>query len=213
MLEPKEFRLQICCGPEQRAVEELAPNGADQALHERMGQRDIRNHLDLRYLKDSKVGLPLMESIERIMIRTEVFRQVVPAQGPLEHPAQRAAVDSAGADAEPDDTAGKLIHHHQHPMSSQDNGLASEQVEAPQAVLGVAEKGEPGWTSGIPVRPVMNAQNTANHIFVYLDAESQCDLLRDSGASQPGFRRFISSTASMSSLVGPFGPGRRPRLG
>src|SRR6516162_7458624 len=36
MLEPKEFRLQICCGPEQRAVEELAPNGADQALHERM---------------------------------------------------------------------------------------------------------------------------------------------------------------------------------
>jgi hypothetical protein len=27
MLEPKEFRLQICCGPEQRAVEELAPNG------------------------------------------------------------------------------------------------------------------------------------------------------------------------------------------
>jgi hypothetical protein len=29
----------------------------------------------------------------------------------------------------------------------------------------------------------MNAQNTANHIFVYLDAESQCDLLRDSGAS------------------------------
>ena len=48
MLEPKEFRLQICCGPEQRAVEELAPNGADQALHERMGQRDIRNRLDLR---------------------------------------------------------------------------------------------------------------------------------------------------------------------
>jgi hypothetical protein len=36
MLEPREFRLQICCGPEQRAVEELAPNGTDQALHERM---------------------------------------------------------------------------------------------------------------------------------------------------------------------------------
>jgi hypothetical protein len=29
----------------------------------------------------------------------------------------------------------------------------------------------------------MNAENTANHIFVYLDAESQSDLLRDSGAS------------------------------
>src|SRR6516225_12424419 len=32
------------------------------------------------------------------------------------------------------------------------------------------------------------------------------------GHPQLGFRRFISSSASMSSLVGPFGPGRRPRL-
>src|SRR5215831_14292722 len=33
------------------------------------------------------------------------------------------------------------------------------------------------------------------------------------GKPQLGFRRFISTTAPMSSFSGPFGPGRRPRLG
>src|SRR6476619_2244794 len=33
------------------------------------------------------------------------------------------------------------------------------------------------------------------------------------GFSTLGLRRFISTTASISSFFGPFGPGRRPRLG
>src|SRR6516164_5799086 len=33
------------------------------------------------------------------------------------------------------------------------------------------------------------------------------------GQPQPGFRRFIATTAAMRSLLGPFGPGRRRRLG
>jgi hypothetical protein len=32
------------------------------------------------------------------------------------------------------------------------------------------------------------------------------------GEPQLGFRRFISTTAPMSSFSGPFGPGRRPRF-
>ena len=47
-------------------------------------------------------------------------------------------------------------------------------------VLGVAEKREPGRTSRIRFRPVMNAQDTANHILVDLNAESQRDLLGNS---------------------------------
>src|SRR5258706_14256521 len=62
------------------------------------------------------------------------------------HPAQRCAVDDAGVQAKPDDASGKLVHHHQYPMSSQRSGLTSEQVAAPQAVLRVAKKGEPGGT-------------------------------------------------------------------
>src|SRR5215475_14122237 len=33
------------------------------------------------------------------------------------------------------------------------------------------------------------------------------------GQPQPGLRRFIATTASMRSLLGPFGPGRRRCLG
>src|SRR5580765_8406343 len=62
-------------------------------------------------------------------------------------------------------------------------------------------------------RPVMNAQDAANNILIDLDGESQRDLLGIRGQPQLGLRRFISTTASMSSFFGPFGPGRRPRLG
>src|SRR5215470_3932611 len=58
----------------------------------------------------------------------------------------------------------------------------------------------------------MHAQDTANHIFIDRDAESQGDLLGNAGEPQLGFRRFISTTAPMSSFSGPFGRGRRPRF-
>src|SRR5437879_11425538 len=87
----------------------------------------------------------------------------------------------------------------------------SSTLPTPQTILRVAEKREPGWTSRF--RPVMNAQDTANNILVDLDGESQRDLLGNSGTAQLGLRRFISTTASMSSFFGPFGPGRRPALG
>jgi hypothetical protein len=54
---------------------------------------------------------------------------------------------------------------------------------------------------------VMNTQNTANYVLVDLDAEGQSDCWAIRGQPQLGFRRFISTTASMSSLSGPFGPG------
>src|SRR5262245_21206024 len=75
MLELDEFRFQIGCGPEQGSVQELAPNCADESLHERMRQRDARNRLNFGHAEYAKIGLPLMESIQRIMIRAEGFRQ------------------------------------------------------------------------------------------------------------------------------------------
>src|SRR5258706_15857364 len=95
------------------------------------------------------------------------------------HPAQRCAVDDAGVQAKPDDASGKLVHHYQYPMSSQRSGLTSEQVAAPQAVLRVAKKSEPGGTTPVRFRTVVNAQNTANHVLVNFNPESQNDLLSD----------------------------------
>ena len=64
-------------------------------------------------------------------------------------------------------------------MSFQRYGLTSKQVAAPQAVLRVAKKGEPGGTTPVRFRPVVNAQNTANHVLVNFNPESQSDLLSD----------------------------------
>ena len=63
LLEIDEFRFQINRCPEQRPVEVLPPNRADQALYEGMGKRHVRNCFDFLYFEYSKIGLPSMESI------------------------------------------------------------------------------------------------------------------------------------------------------
>ena len=65
MLELDQFRLQVRHSPEQSSIEKLAPNGADQPLDERMGQWHVRNGFDFGHSEDSKIGLPLMEAIQR----------------------------------------------------------------------------------------------------------------------------------------------------
>jgi hypothetical protein len=61
----------------------------------------------------------------------------------------------------------------------------------------------------------MDSENPADHIFVDLDAEGQSDLLCNSLAAPREIAPFhlISTTASISSFVGPLGPGRRTRFG
>src|SRR4051812_13696419 len=45
-LEIEQLHLQIVAGPEQRAVEAFAPDGADQAFNDGMGERRVRHGLD-----------------------------------------------------------------------------------------------------------------------------------------------------------------------
>ena len=112
-----------------------------------MRKWDVGNGLDFRYFKDSKNGLPSMESIQRIMIAAEVLWETLPVDRSLEHPAQRNTVHNAPVDAKPDHATCKLVHHHQNPVCGQSGRCAPKQVAAPHVVLRVAEEGEPGWTS------------------------------------------------------------------
>jgi hypothetical protein len=50
MLEMGELGLQVVCSPEQRSIDGLAPNGADQPLNEGVRERDVRNGLDFVYV-------------------------------------------------------------------------------------------------------------------------------------------------------------------
>src|SRR2546427_13079358 len=47
-----------------------------------------RNCFDFRYAQYSQIRLPLMESIQRIMIRTQIFRNRLPSDRTIEHSAE-----------------------------------------------------------------------------------------------------------------------------
>jgi hypothetical protein len=78
------------------------------------------------------------------MIRAEVPGETVPANRLLKHPAQCNTVHDPSADTKTNDTACELVHHYENPVGSQVCRFAPEQITAPQTVLRVAEKGEPG---------------------------------------------------------------------
>src|SRR2546430_12454343 len=94
----------------------------------------VRNRLDFRHLEYSKIGLPLVESIQRIMIRAEIFGQTLPANRSIEHPAQRHPIDDA---PNPITRTRTLVHHDENPLCSQRGGFASEQIATPQTILRV----------------------------------------------------------------------------
>ena len=71
-IEQLDFEIGGC--PEQRMIQALSAEGADRPLHKWMGQRNAGHGLDFGHIQDSQVGLPLMKTIERIVVETEVFR-------------------------------------------------------------------------------------------------------------------------------------------
>jgi hypothetical protein len=71
----------------------------------------------------------------------------------------------------------------------------------------VTEDREPGRPGRSRCRPVPPGEKPPHHVLVEGNAEGQGDLLRDPWTPQVGFGRFMSTTAAMTSCLGPFGPG------
>ena len=118
--EIEQLVFEIRRRPEQRAIQTLPPYRSDQPLHEGMGQGNVGHGFDFGHLQDSQVGLLLMKTIKRIVIRTEVFRDgAVASKGAVEHSAKGDTVDRAGMQAKPKDAARVLIHDDQYPVSPQ----------------------------------------------------------------------------------------------
>ena len=88
ILKVAQFGLQVMASPEERQVYAFPPYGADQSFHERMGEWRVGRSLDFLHCKYSKIGLPLVEPEQRIVIRTEVLRKRLVSNRLLEHPAQ-----------------------------------------------------------------------------------------------------------------------------
>ena len=123
-LELKELHFQINGRPEQRPVETLAAYRADEAFDEWMRQRRLLHRLNSFHVKDSQTRLPLVESVQRIMVQAEVLRRRVAAGRSIEHVAQRHTIDDAAVHAEAHDAPRTVVHHHEHPMRMQDGRFA-----------------------------------------------------------------------------------------
>ena len=188
-----------------------------------MGPRYIRHTLDLGH---PQIGVPLVEPVQRVVVGAEACRPRLPLNRMVEHAAQGTAIHDAGMDTKADDPPGVLVHHHQHPMASEDRRLASEQVHAPQAVFRMPQKRQPGGAAR--VRAIVRGQDPAHHVLIDVDGKGEGDLLGDprrpptamlerlEGARASSYvgvaARFISTMASTSAWDGPLGPVRR-RLG
>ncbi len=63
----QQLPLRISSSPERYLIEILPADRADQSFDERMRQRDIRYRLDLRHLENPEIGVPKVESEQRVM--------------------------------------------------------------------------------------------------------------------------------------------------
>ncbi len=180
-----QFALQIGGIPEQDGIQEFEAYRADQSFHEGMRERNVKNCFDLFNLEDTKVRLPLVIGEERVVIGAQILGDTLLRNGVVEHAAKRSAIDVAGLDAEADDPPGELIHNNQNPMGLEADRLAAKQINASEAVFGVASDRQPGRscaTTGLWV--VVFCQYPPHDILIDLDPKGIRDLLSDSRAAE-----------------------------
>src|SRR5262249_19366274 len=179
LLEIEELPLQISGRPEERAVETFAPNRSNQPFDEWMRERYVRHRLDVPHVEDPQIRLPLREPIQRIMVRTEVWRRSAASRRSIEHPAQPHAINEATVQAKPHDAPGTLVHHHEDPVRAQDSRSDSKKTKTPQPVFWVTKDCEQGRPRRIWFRLVPSRENAPHHILVDGNPEGQGHLLRD----------------------------------
>jgi hypothetical protein len=137
--EANQFGLQVASIPKRYEIEILSPDCPDEPFHKRVRNRYVGHGLHLCYREYSKIGLPPMESEQGIIITTDISRRSGSTDRMVEHPAQRWSIDGTGLYAESNNSARELIHDDEHPMALQNEGFATEQIDAPQAIFEMTE--------------------------------------------------------------------------
>src|SRR5262245_24175044 len=182
-----KLHLQICRRPEHKMIEVFATNGSNQSLNERMRQGNVRRCFDFRHPEYPQVGLPLMEPIQRIMIRTQVFRDRLASNRSIKHATECPAIHDSSVNSESDDAPSVLIHDDQHhPVHPQCHRFTAEQIDAVEAVLRMTDKSEPGRATTICRRMVVGGKNPADDILINRYSKRQLDLASNARTSPPG---------------------------
>ena len=136
-----------------------------------MRSRRKRDRFQLVDFKNPQIRFPAMKLEQRIIIGAQVGRDALSGDGMVKHSAQRYPIDRTYLNAEADDPASELIHHDEDPMRPQHDGFTAKEVNAPKAILHVANEGQPRRAAGSRPRSIVFGQHPADHVLVDLDAE------------------------------------------
>ena len=69
-------------------------------------------------------------------------------------------------------------------MTLQKNGFTAEEVDTPQTVFCMTERGQPGRPGFSSIGAVVFGQNAPDHISVNVETERQVNLLRNPGTAE-----------------------------
>src|SRR6266516_5282476 len=151
-----------------------------------MGHGCVPDRLDLFDLEYAQVGEPTMEIEYRIVVGTQVPRKRLSGDYLGQHSTNRHATELSALNAKADDPACEHVHHHHDPVAAQQYRFAAEQINAPQAVLHMPDKAQPGRAIGSCLGSIVFREHPADDVFVDIDAEGVRNLLCDAGTANTG---------------------------
>src|SRR3979411_1052618 len=141
------------------------------------------------------------------MVGTQVPWKWLSGDDLVEHPANRHTTGISALNAKADDPACEHVHHHHDPVAAQEYRFAAEQSDAPQAVLHMPDKAQPGRTIGSCFGSIVFREHAADDVFVEIDAKGVRNLLCDAGTANAGVAAFDLDDRVDGFLRQPLGAG------
>src|ERR1700736_2773092 len=105
------------------------------------------------------------------MIGTKMPRCALTMDGGIEHAAHINTGNCSAVHADADETTRELVHDDQHPVAPEHNRLASKEVDAPEAVRGVADERQPRGSGSVPAgdTAIVFRQHAVHDVLVDVD--------------------------------------------
>src|SRR5712691_4500503 len=103
----------------------------------------MRHGLDFVDLQNPKIRRPPVRLEQWIMISAEMLRCALSMNGSVEHAAEVGAIDRTAVHADSNQATRELVHHDEHPVATEHDGLASKAVHTPEAVCRVSDERQP----------------------------------------------------------------------
>jgi hypothetical protein len=158
-------------------------------------------------LQNPQIRHPPVRLEQRIVIRTEMSRCTLPVNRGVEHAAKVGARDGAAVHADADEPTRELIHDHEHPVTPERDRLASKEVQAPEAVSGVADERQPRGPAAAWSRAIVFCQYAVHDVLIDVDPERLRDDARNPWTAESRIARLEFDDGLDECVVRPFRSG------